>query len=244
MSTMKTTATAAALAAAGALVVGGAALANAATNSGSTTTGYGVPGYGAPMQGGQQGQGGPQGQDGRRGGQHTAASAAETTAVKNAVKAKDSTITVTSVQKDADGSFDAMGTKAGQPVMVDVSKDYKTVTVNTGGPGGRGGHGGHAHTAATAAQKSSVTAAVKAKDSAVTVTDVTVDPDGSYDVHGTKAGQPVMVEVSKDLKTVEVRTGGPQGGDRGQGGQQGQQGQQGKSPSTSPTLVPSASASA
>ena len=48
--------------------------------------------------------------------------------------------------------------------------------------------------------------AVKAKDSAVTVQSVRKDPDGSYDVLGTKGGEQVMVEVSADLKTIEVRT--------------------------------------
>ena len=80
------------------------------------------------------------------------------------------------------------------------------------GYGGPGGGGGHEHTAVTGAELTKVTNAVKAKDSAVTVTSVQKDPDGSYDVHGTKDGAQVMVEVSKDLTTIEVRTGGPGGG--------------------------------
>ncbi len=56
-------------------------------------------------------------------------------------------------------------------------------------------------------------AAVKAKDADVTVLAVREDPDGSYDVFGKKDGQPVMLEVSKDLKSVTERTGGP--GDHG-----------------------------
>jgi hypothetical protein len=57
-----------------------------------------------------------------------------------------------------------------------------------------------------------VTAAVKAKDSAVSVTSVRMDPDGSYDVLGTKTGANVMLEVSKDLKTIAQHTGArPQG---------------------------------
>ena len=59
-----------------------------------------------------------------------------------------------------------------------------------------------------------VAAAVKAKDSAVTVKQVMKDPDGSYDVMGTKAGKPVMLGVSKDLATVTARSG-PPGGMRG-----------------------------
>jgi hypothetical protein len=63
----------------------------------------------------------------------------EAAKVTAAVTAKDSAITVTSVRKDPDGSYDALGTKAGANVMVDVSADLTTVTVNTGGP--QGGHG-------------------------------------------------------------------------------------------------------
>lgn len=89
------------------------------------------------------------------------------------------------------------------------------------GQRGPGGQGRHAHTAVTGDELAKVTAAVKAKDSGVTVTSVEKDPDGSYDVHGTKAGAPVMVEVSKDLKTIDVRTGGPGQGGRGHGEDQG-----------------------
>ena len=83
------------------------------------------------------------------------------------------------------------------------------------GQRGPGGQGRHAHTAVTGDELAKVTAAVKAKDSGVTVTSVEKDPDGSYDVHGTKSGANVMVEVSKDLKTIEVRTGGPGQGGKG-----------------------------
>ncbi len=72
-----------------------------------------------------------------------------------------------------------------------------------------GGRGGHAHTQVNADVAAKVTAAVKAKDATITVQRVMADADGSYDVHGTKAdGSRVMVEVSKDLATVEIRTGG------------------------------------
>ena len=80
------------------------------------------------------------------------------------------------------------------------------------GQGAGRGPGGHAHTEVTGAELAKVTAAVKAKDAAVTVQRVQKDPDGSYDVIGTKDGNPVMLEVSKDLKTIETRTGGPGGG--------------------------------
>jgi hypothetical protein len=97
------------------------------------------------------------------------------------------------------------------------------------------GRGGHAHTAVTGDELAKVTAAVKAEDSTITVQSVRKDPDGSYDVFGTKDGTPVMVEVSKDLKTIEVRTGGP-GGMRGQGGPGEQQ-----APSTSSSDSPTTS---
>ena len=80
------------------------------------------------------------------------------------------------------------------------------------GQGAGRGPGGHAHTEVTGTELAKVTAAVKAKDAAVTVQRVQKDPDGSYDVIGTKDGNPVMLEVSKDLKTIETRTGGPGGG--------------------------------
>ena len=92
-----------------------------------------------------------------------------------------------------------------------MRKELKTITTNTGG--GRGGHGpggggGSNDTPVTGTELTTVTAAVKAKDSTVTVTSVRKDPDGSYDVLGTKAGANVMLEVSKDLKTITTNTGG------------------------------------
>ena len=75
--------------------------------------------------------------------------------------------------------------------------------------------GGPQDTAVTGSAADKVVAAVKAKDSAVTVTTVRKDPDGSYDAIGTKAGAPVFFDVSADLKTVTAATGGPGGGHRG-----------------------------
>lgn len=57
-------------------------------------------------------------------------------------------------------------------------------------------------TPVTGDEASKVTAAVTAKDSAVSVTSVRKDPDGSYDVDGTKAGATVRFEVSADLATI------------------------------------------
>ena len=210
----KTIITAAAgIVAATGIVVTVASLANASSATSTTAlTGY-SSGYGQ-----QSGEGRGQG-----GGEHTAVSGTELAKVTAAVKAKDSAVTVTEVRKDADGSYDVAGTKAGARVMFDVSTDLKTITARSGGPGG--GHGGHGgggtHTAVTGTELAKVTAAVKAKDSAVTVTEVRKDADGSYDVAGTKAGARVMFEVSTDLKTITARTGGHRGGDgsgHGRGG--------------------------
>src|SRR5688572_22588095 len=157
---------AAAVIAAGALIGTGAALSGAATGtatpspSASTSPSAGQPGGHA----------------------HTPVTGDELAKVTAAVKAKDSAVTVTTVQKDPDGSYDVDGTKAAAPVRLDVSADLTTITASTGG--GRGGSG-HTHTPVTGDELAKVTAAVKAKDSAVTVTTVQKDPDGSYDVDGT-----------------------------------------------------------
>jgi hypothetical protein len=196
-----------------AIVVGGSALADAAARSAGTAgaagygaPGYGAPGYGAPGYGGNGGHG--RGGAGQGGSADTPVTGAELTKVTNAMKAKDSAVTVTSVQKDPDGSYDVYGTKAGAQVAYDVSADLKTFTARTGGGGhgGPGGHGGAADTPVTGDEAKQVTDAVKAKDAAVTVTSVRKDPDGSYDVLGTKAGAQVMFEVSKDLKTITQNT--------------------------------------
>lgn len=184
--------------AAGAIIAGGAAIANAASTPTPSSTSSG----GRAPDGAGDGHG--------HGGQHTAATADQTAKVKAAVTAKDSAVTVTEVVKDADGSFDASGTKAGAPVRFDVSADYRTVTEAQGGPGGPGKF---ADTPVTGAEAAKVTAAVKAKDYAVTVTTVRKDPDGSYDVLGTKAAANVFYDVSKDLSTITLHTGGP--GDHG-----------------------------
>jgi hypothetical protein len=132
-----------------AIVVGGSALANAAARSAGApgAAGYGVPGYGAPGYGapgyGAPGYGAPgngghaRGGGGQVGSADTPVTGAELTKVTNAMKAKDSAVTVTSVQKDPDGSYDVYGTKAGAQVMFEVSKDLKTITQNThpGRPG-------------------------------------------------------------------------------------------------------------
>jgi hypothetical protein len=134
-------------------------------------------------------------------------------AVVAAVKAKHSGVTITTVRKDPDGSYDALGADAdGNPVFYDVSADLKTITANAGPAGGprgggpgRGGGGGQ-DTAVTGSAADNVISAVKAKHSGVTIATVRKDPDGSYDALGTDAsGNPVFYDVSADLKTVSSR---------------------------------------
>lgn len=195
--------------AAGAIIGGGAALASAdpspATSSSSTTAGAAA----------NSGQAGGRGQ-GAGMHAHTAASAEETQKVTDAIKAKDSGATVSSVEKDEDGSFDAHGTKAdGSQVRWDVSADYATVTEGQGGPGGKGGQGGPGgsqDTAVTGDEAQKVIDAVKAKDSTVTIDAVRKDADGSYDALGSRAdGSKVMFDVSSDLATITEGQGRPGG---------------------------------
>ena len=215
--------------AAGAIIGGGAALASAdpspATSSSSTTAGAaansGQAGADAGQAGANSGQPGAAGQAGGRGQgagmhAHTAASAEETQKVTDAIKAKDSGATVSSVEKDEDGSCDAHGTKAdGSQVRWDVSADYATVTEGQGGPGGKGGQGGPGgsqDTAVTGDEAQKVIDAVKAKDSTVTIDAVRKDADGSYDALGSKAdGSKVMFDVSSDLATITEGQGRPGG---------------------------------
>lgn len=195
MSTKKIGLTAAAVvASAGLLVAGGNALAQAdessSTSSSGSTTGQ-APGGAS---------------------QDTAVTGSDASKVIDAVEAAYPSAAIDSVRQDPDGSYDALGTKDGQPVMYDVSEDLATITEAAGGPGGSGGPGGmapHEHTPVTGAERAKVVKAVKAEDDTITVTSVEADPDGSYDVHGTKDGQPTMVNVSKDLSTVEVGPGAP-----------------------------------
>jgi hypothetical protein len=145
---------------------------------------------------------------------HTPVTGAERAKVTAAIAAKDKSVTVTDVWKDPDGSYDAAGTKDDAPVRVEVSADLKTVTVQAGmrGPGpDRGRHGGFGPVGSpvTGAELTKVTAAITAKDKAVTVDGVVKLEDGSYRAFGTKDGDRVHVEVSKDLKTVTIETGRP-----------------------------------
>jgi hypothetical protein len=179
-------------AAAGLVVLGGATLADAATKTSATSStpiGYGHPGAS----------------------NDTPVTGDELAKVTAAVKAKDSAATVTTVRKDPDGSYDVLATKAGATVMYEVSADLKTITERQGGHRG-GGRGEAAGTAVTGDELAKVTAAVRAKDASVTVSNVRKDSDGAYHVFATKAGSRAMYEVSADLKTITERQGGHGGG--------------------------------
>jgi hypothetical protein len=183
---------AATTAAAGAIVFGGQALADAASGTSGSGTASTTSGYAA----------------GPGGSADTPVTGAELTKVTAAVKAKDSAATVISVRKDPDGSYDVFATKSGTPLMYEVSADLKTITEGHAGHRGGSGRGGSADTPVTGAELTKVTAAVKAKDSAATVTSVRKDPDGSYDVFATKSGTQLMYEVSADLKTITQNSHG------------------------------------
>ena len=120
---------------AGGLLLGGSALANAAGGTSSTSASSSSSGHG------------------RGGSADTPVTGDEAAKVTAAVKAKDSAVTVTSVRKDPDGSYDVLATKSGNQVMYDVSKDLKTITQNTFG----GGHGEAPSTSGSRTSSSSTT---------------------------------------------------------------------------------------
>src|SRR3954453_3950158 len=143
MSTNRIVTGVAALVAAAGLIGTGAALSNAATTTPtSTSTAAASPDVSGNAN------------------NDTPVTGATLTKVTAAVKAKDSTVTVTSVRMDPDGSYDVFGTKAGANVMLEVSKDHKTITTSTGRGGGPGGGGGSTDTPVTGAALTKVTAAV------------------------------------------------------------------------------------
>lgn len=234
MNPKKLTMAAVSAAAAGLLIVGGTTIANAADDTTPTTTSSTAT-SGAP---GSSSDAATKGTSQTRGAsQDTPVTGDEAAKVSKAVTDKDSTVTVSSVRKDPDGSYDVLGTKSGANVMFDVSADLATITENAGGGGGghHGGMGGASQdTPVTGTEADQVTAAVTAKDSTITVTSVRKDPDGSYDALGTKAGANVLVDVSKDLSTVTVNAGG---------GMRDGQGANSAQPDQAPTTSSSSSAS-
>ena len=184
-------------------LVAGGVLAGSMTASAATT----APAYGSTA----PSQSSPTSND-------TAVTGTEADKVKAAVTAKHSGVTITTVRKDPDGSYDALGTDAsGNKVFYDVSADLTTITAGGGHGGGKGGHGGPGgasnDTPVTGTEADGVKAAVTAKYSGVTITTVRKDPDGSYDALGTDAsGNKVFYDVSKDLKTVTANAGHARGG--------------------------------
>jgi hypothetical protein len=193
--------------AAGAVAAGGLALGGAAMAVAAPAT----PSPGASADGP-----GRDGGHGHRGGKHTEVTGDEAAKVTAAVTAKDAAVTVTRVLKDDDGSYHVVGTKDGKRIGFEVSADLATVTERAARPGrGPGGFGGG--TEVTGDEAAKVTAAVTAKDAAVTVSRVGKGRDGGYHVFGTKDGKPVHFQVSADLTTVTEGKAGP-GRGHGKGG--------------------------
>ncbi|EIV91074.1 hypothetical protein [Frankia sp. QA3] len=98
------------IAAATGLVFGGATMANASTGLSASA------------------QAGTSGTSGLSTAVNTSLSAGELAKVNAAVKVKDSSVVVTSVQKNSDGSYLVVGTKANATVKYLVSADLKTTT--------------------------------------------------------------------------------------------------------------------
>lgn len=126
-----------------------------------------------------------------------------------------------------------------------TSTTSSSTSAGTTAPGGAGG--ASQDTAVTGDELAKVTAAVTAEHSGLTVTEVRMDPDGSYDVLGTEDGSPVFYEVSADLSTITANAG-PSGGQDGQaptGQPPSGSAPSGAAPSgTAPTTAVSASATA
>lgn len=116
-------------------------------------------------------------------------------------------------------------------------------TTDPSAPGAAGGPR-HEHTEVTGDELDDVAGAVASHDDTVEVESVRKDPDGSYDVLGTRDGEPVVLEVSADLATVTEREDGPgRGGPCGPGGRGGPGGTTGQerpeSPAPGATTTPS-----
>jgi hypothetical protein len=82
---------------------------------------------------------GGHGPGGHRGAPGTAVTGDELAKVTAGLKAKDPSVTVTSVRKDPDGSYDVFGTMSGTNVRYDVSADLKSITAGTPHQGHREG---------------------------------------------------------------------------------------------------------
>ncbi len=119
------------LAATGVIAVGGSAFADSTASP--------SPAASSSQEARPGGHGhGPGGQS-----QATAVTGDEAQKVIDAVQAKNNGVKITTVRKDTDGSYHALGTKAdGTNVMYEVSTDLATITEAVGhGHGPGGGHG-------------------------------------------------------------------------------------------------------
>jgi hypothetical protein len=121
MSARKIGLTAAAALATLGIFVGGASLANAESGTTSSTSSTSSTAAAGAAPSGVAGQAS----------QDTAVTGDELAKVTAAMAAQDSSVTVTEVRKDPDGSYDVLGTKDGSPVFYDVSSDLTTFTANT-----------------------------------------------------------------------------------------------------------------
>lgn len=187
------------MAGAGLLATGGSAFAEttAPTPAASAITTPGTQTQGTQTKRAEQGARGA-------GHTHTAVTGAEAQKVIDAVQKANPGVTITTVQKDPDGTYDAEGTNAdGSAARFDVSADLATIAAG-GGKGGPGGGGGASQdTPVTGTQAQQVIDAVQKANAGVTITTVRQDPDGTFDALGTKAdGTSVMFDVSKDLKSI------------------------------------------
>lgn len=112
------------LAAAGLVAASGTAFADPSTAPSSS------PSASAPAEAGQGHCGGKGGRGSAS--QDTPVTGDEARSVIDAVTAKNAGVTIETVRKDPDGSYDALGARAdGTRVMFDVSTDLATITENT-----------------------------------------------------------------------------------------------------------------
>ena len=211
MSNTKIITAACGVVAAAGLIATGATLSNAATPAAQTGTGTYSNAFGSGAPSGDRGHGS----------NDTPVTGTELAKVSAAVKAKDSAVTVTAraegprrLLRRVRHEGGVAGHARGQQGPED---DHHWAWSRVRRPGARRwqGHGMN-DTPVTGTELSNVKAAVKAKDSAVTVTKRPQGPRRLLRRVRHEGGGPVMLEVSKDLKTI---TTGPRGGGHGGGSQ-------------------------
>jgi hypothetical protein len=110
----------------------------------------------------------------------------------------------------AAGLTAAVGVVFGASSLASADNGSPSPTASSSNSAGRD-DGGSSDTPVTGDELTKVTAAMNAKDASVTVTRVRKDPDGSYDVLGTKDGANVFYDVSADLSTITQHTDSPAG---------------------------------